>query len=86
LFADVFASRPVQIHCPRIQHAVEYSPGGAGTERGGTTWNTWSVFLDAGARVWNMLSMRAVFLLCAVLVVGILIGRATAKIGSTESV
>jgi hypothetical protein len=30
--------------------------------------------------------MRALILLCVVLVIGILIGRATAKIGSTEDV
>jgi hypothetical protein len=42
--------------------------------------------LDASARAWNMLSMRAILLLCAMLVVGIAIGRATAKIGSTEGV
>jgi hypothetical protein len=30
--------------------------------------------------------MRAILLLCAVLVVGIAIGRATAKTGSTEDV
>jgi len=45
-----------------------------------------SVLLDGGARVWKMLSMRALILLCVVFVVGILIGRATATTRSTEDV
>jgi hypothetical protein len=83
LFSDVFAFWPTNIHGPRFKHCGEYSLGDDGKERGGTTRNTRSVLLDGGARVWKMLSMRAVFLLGAVLVVGILIGRATANTGKS---
>lgn len=55
-------------------------------ESDGARRNVQTVFLDASARIWKMLSMRAILLLCAVLVVGIVIGRSTAKIGSAESV